>query len=231
MIDQTKPAKTTSHQEAVSRFDLKDAAEKYAGALPGTATDRREGRCIQRMLAGVSAGAEVLDLPCGTGRLLPLLCGLGYRVTAADSSGHMVDLARAFAVNQGLTMDADRFLVADALSTPFSDGAFGAVVCNRLIHHFREPEVRRAALKELRRISRGPILVSFFRDLGTDALAFRLKHLLRGSKATDRIPISLAALRADIEAAGLKIVAARGVRPLVSRQWYVLLERMPAAKP
>jgi len=215
----------TSSDEAVARFDTQAAAEKYARALPGTGTDRRERRCLTRALAGVRVGAEVLDLPCGTGRLLPLLCGLGYKVTGADSSAHMVEQARQYAALQGLPLGADRFFVANILRTPFGDAAFDAVVCNRLFHHFRESEVRRAALRELRRLSKGPIVVSFFRNLGWGAFTFHLKRWLSRSEPKDRIPIRLATFQADIEAAGLRLVRTWAVRPLVTKNWYVLLVR------
>lgn len=215
----------TSSDQAIARFDTDASARKYATALVGTSTDRRERRCIARALAAIPAGAAVLDLPSGAGRLLPLLCELGYRLTAADSSAHMIDRARRYAVSMGLKMGPERFVVTDVMRTAFADDTFEAVVCNRLFHHFSESSVRRSALRELRRICSGTILVSFFRDLGWDAFTFRLKNWLYRRKPTDRIPISLATFRQDIQAAGLSITAAIGVNPLISKQWYVVLER------
>ena len=196
-----------------------------SAALPGTDTDRRERRCLVAALAAVPAGSAVLDLPCGTGRLLGPLCGMGYQLTAADSSAHMVDLARQHADAQRLSMPAARFVVTDVMATPFADEAFDAVVCNRLFHHFRESEVRRQALRELRRIARGPIVVSFFRNLAWDAMTFHLKHFIRRRRPTDRIPINLSVFRRDVEAAGLTITQTLGVRPLISKNWYAVLRR------
>ena len=104
----------TSADRTVQRFDNPQSAHKYAASLTGTPKHERETGppmgcaisangtpkheretgCIMKLLAGLPAGANVLDLPCGTGRLLPLLVGAGFQVTAADSSGHMLDLAR-----------------------------------------------------------------------------------------------------------------------------------------
>jgi ubiquinone/menaquinone biosynthesis C-methylase UbiE len=216
----------TSDQEAIQRFDSPESAAKYAAALPGTNADRREQRALKLALAGVPAGATVLDLPSGTGRLLRLLsCVLGYNVTEADSSPHMLQLARQHATWQNLNMPAENFCVADVMKTPFADGAFDAIVCNRLFHHFREPAVRRQALVELGRISKGLIIVSFFRSPTWGALAFSLKYALRGQKPTDRIPISLSTFQADIHAAGLRIVKTISVRPVISKSCYVVLER------
>ena len=216
----------TSDQEAIRRFDSPESATKYAAALPGTNVDRREHRALRIALAGVPAGSAVLDLPSGTGRLLRLLsCSLGYKVTEADSSPHMLQLARQHATWQNLDMPPERFCVADVMKTPFADDAFDAVVCNRLFHHFREPAVRRQGLVELRRISKGPIIVSFFRSPTWGAMTFRLKYALRMRKPTDRIPISLATFQSDVHAAGLKIAQTVSVRPLISKNCYVVLER------
>ena len=124
-----------------------------------------------------------------------------------------------------LGLGDDAFRVASVFETDFADGAFDAVVCNRLFHHFPLPQARRDALRELGRICRGPIVVSFFRNLGLDALAFSMKNLLRRRKSIDRIPVNYATFRKDIASAGLVPLRTLATRPLVSRQWYVVMER------
>ncbi len=215
-----------SHRATRRRFDSQLVAARYPSFANHTRRDRREWNCIRRLLVEVPAGAQVLDLPCGTGRMTGRLARAGYSVTAADTSRHMLKLAIAAVRNDAATgRPSPRFSCCDILQTPFENDAFDAVVCNRLIHHFSEPEIRRAAFEELARICRGPIVVSFFRDFGIDAMRFRLKHALRGSVPTDRIPISLQAIRDDVRAAGLTIVSARPTRWGVSPQWYVVLAR------
>lgn len=220
----TIPPPKNSAQAAIERFDTASAAEKYARSLGGTSTHRREIRCIRKGLASVSSGAKVLDLPCGTGRLLPLLLEMGYVVTEADSSGHMIEQARAFARREKLKVERVRFLVADALKTPFADGEFDAVVCNRLFHHFSEPETRRAGFTELRRICKGPIVVSFFCNLAYDSLVFHVRNAMARKKADDRIPISRGVLAEDARQAGLAVRRFMPSRPGISRQWYAVLE-------
>jgi SAM-dependent methyltransferase len=217
----------TSAQATLDRFNTKDAAAKYARALVGTAVHRREERCIGRALSGLGAGARVLDLPCGAGRLLPLLVGSGFCVTAADSSLHMVDEAREMAARHGFA-EAVRFAEANVFATGFDDDEFDAVVCNRLFHHFSEPDVRRKAFAELGRICRGPVVVSFFCTLAIDAGTLFLRDRLRRRRPNDRIPVSLRAIRADAGAAGLLVRKVLPVRPAISRQWYVVAERRRA---
>ncbi len=137
---------------AVRRFDSRSKAAEYGRSLSGTATHRREERCVRRALGVLPPGARVLDLPCGTGRLVPLLLTMGFRVTAADRSQHMLAAARKAQAGVARRPAGLEFEFADVLDTGFPDDAFDGVLCNRLIHHFREAEARRAALRELRRI-------------------------------------------------------------------------------
>ena len=221
----TNSTTKTSRRIAIKRFGTPSAAEKYSSDLVCTATDRREQRCVRRALASVRPGARVLDLPCGTGRLLPLLVELGYKVTAADSSPHMLDRARHLAETNSLDMSNEDFLVVDVFQTGFADDAFDVVVCNRLFHHFTEPATRQRALRELRRICTGPIVVSVFCNLAYDALISRIKHILFRRAAADRIAIGFKTFAKDIHAAGLIVRAKILSRPLISRQWYVVLHR------
>lgn len=210
--------------ETKGRFGGAAAAQKYAGALGGTAAHRREERCIRKALAGLGAGARVLDIPSGTSRLLPLLREMRFQVVEADSSPHMIEQGHHYAEGRGLR-NGTEFRVEDALATRFADDAFDAVLCNRLFHHFREAEVRRRCLRELRRICRGPLIVSFFCSFSFDAVSFHLRHWLRRKAATDRIPIPLRTFVADAAAARLRVTRIRMVRPGISRQWYARLER------
>lgn len=213
----------TSADDAIQRFDTAEAAAKYRAGLTDTPSHRREMRCIQRALKDVPRGARVLDLPCGTGRLLPELTAMGFNVTAADVSPHMIDHARTFAAARGTTIPDNRYCVASVFSTPFADGEFDAVVCNRLFHHFFEPDVRQSALRELKRISRGPIIVSFFNSRSFLGCAFHARDRMRKTRARDRVPISPRMFTKDAEAAGLTVRSLWMTRPGISKQCYALL--------
>src|SRR3954469_24791217 len=82
-----------SHEAAIQRFDQEEVARKYPTRYGKSWRDRREVRSIVKALAGIPKGSHVLDLPCGTGRLLDVLLQNGYRVTCADCSQHMARLA------------------------------------------------------------------------------------------------------------------------------------------
>lgn len=206
------------HEQTRRRFDKLSTASEYPALFTNTRKDRRERRALLKALEAVPPGASVLDLPCGSGRLTSLLVERGYRVTAADSSAHMVERARQAAP----TGAGVRFDVRDVLDSGYPDGCFDAVVCHRLFHHFGEAGLRQRALGELARICRGPVIASFFNAFALDALRSRLKHALRGTRATDRIPIPLATFAADGRLAGLRVERTVAVRFGISPLWLVV---------
>ncbi len=207
------------------RFSTPQAADKYAGALDGTATHRREMRCILSALNGLPRGAKVLDLPSGTGRLMPELIERGFNLTAADVSPHMIEHTRAFLEQRSIHLADERFVVASVFETGLPEGAFDATVCNRLLHHFYEADTRRKALAELRRITRGPIVASFFNSLTFDGGMFHVRDRLRAKRANDRVPIRPGVLEADARAVGLRVERWLSSRPWISKQCYAVLAR------
>ena len=182
-------------QEIRDRFDRVEVAQQYR-ARKNILTSRnlREWRCIEKALHGVVSDATILDLPCGSGRLEPMLEARGYRVTAADSSSHMLNQAiesyLAASGNSRLPLHM-RFLQQNVMQTTFADNEFDAVICNRLLHHFPTPDLRRMALAELARISKGPVIISYFTNFAFSALRFHLKNLLTRRRPTDRGPRAL----------------------------------------
>ena len=213
-----------SHRRAISRFGDPRAAAKYAGRLDGTRKDRREKRCIGRLLDTVPAGARVLDLPCGTGRLTDFMVSRGWHVHATDSSEHMVAEARRRWQERRVADAGDLpdvgFSVEDVMETTFPDGHFDAVVCNRLFHHFVESETRVAAFQELRRITRGILVVSFFNSFSLDALYQRFQDVVKRRQRNDRLPIPLHRLTAEAAEADLILDRGLATRWGVSQQYY-----------
>jgi SAM-dependent methyltransferase len=206
-----------SHAAAQRKFDSAAMAATYRRKFVGSPKDLAEKRCISRALEGVPAQSLVLDLPCGTGRITTFLLDRGWRVEACDYSDHMIAQAReAAAGREGVS-----FSRQDVMSTTFPDASFDAVVSNRLFHHFTEADTRRRALRELARVARGPVVVSFFCTVALSALKFRLGNALRGIRPTDRVPIPLRTFREDLEASGLSVIEVLPVRYGISPQTYV----------
>ncbi|GAA1400180.1 hypothetical protein GCM10009639_40860 [Kitasatospora putterlickiae] len=101
---------------------------------------------VERLLdvAGVGAGARVLDAGTGAGAVAVAACARGAKVSAVDAEPGMVELARQAA-------PAADVQVAALPELPFADGEFDAVVGNFVLNHVGRP---RQALAELRRVTR-----------------------------------------------------------------------------
>lgn len=216
-----------SHRLAQMRFSQPQVAAQYPSAYGTKRQDRRESSTILQALRYIPARAEVLDLPCGTGRLTRLLSEQRYRVTGADVSAEMVARARANYRDWKSPTKARapevRFEVCDVMATQFDTDRFDAIICNRLFHHFTEAATRQSALTELNRISKGPIIVSFFNSFALDAARFWVKHACRRTRPLDRIPISLETFRRDIAASGLRVSAKIAKHWGISPMWYLVL--------
>ena len=213
--------KLNSAEDALQRFSTPEAAEKYNQALVGTKKHTREMKALDLAIRDIPRGSRVLDFPCGTGRLYTLLQDRGFEVTAVDSSYHMAATARRNRKGPGI--QGPGFAVSDVLKTAFCNDAFDAVICNRLFHHFYEAEIRRKALSELARISKGPVILSYYSTHCLDAFTFKFKNGLRGQNPTDRVPISPSVLAEDSKSAGLAVVREIPSRSIVSMQTYAVL--------
>jgi len=110
-------------------------------------------RIAADVAAVVPAGARVLEVGCGPGRLsIRLAREHGLDVTGLDLDPAMIERARANAERPG---DGDErrpsFVVGDVASLAFPDGSFDLVVSTLSMHHWADPA---AGLAELGRVLR-----------------------------------------------------------------------------
>lgn len=212
------------------RFNDKTVAASYVIKKNhlDSSKNRREIRCIERALERLPAGASVLDIPCGSGRLEPMLTAKGFKVIAADYSEPMLEQARQAYRRHPSFLEAENdadvsFDKQDVLKTSYESNAFDAIVCNRLLHHYPQAELRREVFAELARISRGVIIVSYYSNFALSSLKFHLVNFVRRRTAMDRIPIWFSTFQRDFETVGLRCVATYPVRYGVSPQTYLKL--------
>ncbi len=89
------------------------------------------------------SGEKVLDLGCGNGRFSQYLEESDY--VGVDFSDKMIEEAKA-------RFPKEKFLVADALSLPFSENSFHKVYSIALIHHVPCDDYRLQVFKEIKRV-------------------------------------------------------------------------------
>jgi ubiquinone/menaquinone biosynthesis C-methylase UbiE len=171
-------------------------------------------RRIRQALHDVPRGAAVLDAPCGTGILNDVLASLGVRVTSLDISTAMLAVAAS-------REDTRACVRADLERLPFPSGAFDAVVCNRFLMHVPS-EGRPAVLRELGRVSRGPLVVTVCHPYTLKTFGRAVRRAL-GLRAKHHERIGMAQIRREAKAAGLRLERVTAVTPLLSEVWVVVL--------
>jgi ubiquinone/menaquinone biosynthesis C-methylase UbiE len=164
---------------------------KYERSLARRLSNRRELAVVRRALERAGASGRLLDCPCGAGRLTPTLLGVAEHVTAADVSAAMVAEAKDALAPVAAQGRVD-FVVAPAQSLPFPDGAFDTAVCHRLIHHMPDAAERAGVFRELARVARRRVVLSFS-DASTTKARLRAWRGITGRGRTMMRPEELAA--------------------------------------
>ncbi len=124
------------------------------------------GPCARILIqaADPKPGEHVLDVGCGTGivaREVASRLGAPGAVTAVDLSANMLDVARAAAAREDLTIE---WREGNAEQLPFPDGAFDLVLCQFALMFVTD---KAAALSEMRRgvTESGRVLISVWQGL------------------------------------------------------------------
>ena len=137
-------------------------ATKYSGATAAEYERNRVGQkwnaeheAIAEVLKCVPTDSTVLDVPVGTGRLLPYFKMRDFDITGVDISPDMLTQAKIAAKAIGVPV---QFVQADVRSVPFEQDSFDLVVCIRFLNLLDERGLE-LVLSELARLSRHRLLV------------------------------------------------------------------------
>ena len=200
-----------------TKYD-RSRAEAYSRRSPGR--NREEAAVLARVLDGLPPGRDILDVPCGTGRIAAILLDRGYRVFCGDLSPHMLEHAAALRGSGAIPFRGD------LLRLPLAAGSFDHAFCIRLLHHIPGPEVRRSMLRELARVTRGKVVVTFFHPVSFHNLERWVLRLLTGRKSP-RVSFTAATLDRDAAAAGLRVERTAAVSAYRKDLWFAVLGKGP----
>ncbi len=212
----------TCFLRAQQKFGSELASVQYPDGYRDDLKGRLERRAVLRMITAFPSGGHILDCPCGTGRVMRLLLERNLRVTAADCSAHMVSRCRENMTARFPTLsNRMNFCVEDVMGTTFADRSFDGVICNRLLHHYEDRETRIRVLRELARVSRGLVIVSFTDARSVSGLRKRLWAGITGQSYRPSRTPTRAQMAHEFAEAGLTCVKSTGVLRGLSRMSYM----------
>lgn len=218
------PSSKLRYSENLRRADRAASYNtKYERELHKRISDRREKRLLERILRTVGHQERLLDVPCGAGRLSPVLARFADRVFEVDYSHEILKLCRANAPRGNYT---PLLANATALCLPFGDQAFDLVASIRLSHHLPRIEDRLAHARELCRVSRRFVLLTFF---GTESIKNRLRSARRllGSRKRGKFTLHHRDIAAVAGECGFRLRGSWALAPFFSGHYFVVLERTP----
>jgi SAM-dependent methyltransferase len=168
-----------SNRDAPEDADIETSSEDYARRFSGSVGEwflHVQAHTTLDLLRELPAGASVLDVGGGHAQLTGPLLAMGFDVVVAGSDQSCAGRLAPWRQNQKL-----RFEVVDLGALPYSDQAFDAVLCFRLLPH---SVAWTRLVSELCRVARRSVLVDYPSVRSVNVLAdrlFRLKHLIEGN--------------------------------------------------
>jgi len=196
-----------------------DAAEKYQVRKEGK--NRAEMRLVDKAFAFIPKDARVLDVPCGGGRVTIHLSKRGYRVSSGDLSDAMLAIAREAVARADLKCEVER---QDIEKLSYPDQAFEAIISFRLFHHFPNVEIRQRAVKELCRVAKYWVAISYFSPASVTSIKRKLRAAM-GGRRSEKHPTSLAEVKGYFEKCGFRLVKDFAQLPLVHTLHLALFQR------
>lgn len=217
-----------AYERAKTHYRSVEVAEGYDSwryeSARGRRRNRRDLAAVDKALAEAARrGSPIgtgLDLPCGTGRLVPLLRDRRITTVGADISLEMMRVARR-KLGPPLPL-----VQCNAEHLPHRDGAFDGVFAIRFLFHL-DAGARPRILRELARVSRRWLVLDARHQYNLRSVAWRLAHRL-GLRKEVPFRFSRARLSEELAVSGWKLVAIFPSRRYVgffSDKWIALAEK------
>jgi len=203
-------------KEEVEKYERK----RYKG-LDQKLIDWREKRIIGKILKTISTkNFSILDIPCGYGRFIKIFKKKGAKIICSDLSFSMILRAR----NRNPSFENFYFVSNLKEGIPLKSATIDCVFCFRFFHHLHEIEERKKVLRELARVSRKWIIISFYKINKIHLIQRKIRKKLM-KKKTEIKMISLKDLSFETYQIGLEIIKIFPILKGIHSQHIVLLKK------
>jgi ubiquinone/menaquinone biosynthesis C-methylase UbiE len=177
--------------------------DKRFSSISGRLSDCLDKFALRRSLSSLPKTANILDMPCGTGRISHYLVTHGYEnITCADISSDMTNVASSLLK----PFQNIEFYNTDAENTPFDDASYDVILAIRFMGHLPR-DTRVNVLKEMGRICKGSIIIEY---PITNPFARHIKKLFKSLTVKNVLPtkwiwhyLSMAEAKQEVSDAGL----------------------------
>ena len=209
-------------RRVIEKYQSKAGADSYNVKYEEEAikrlSDKRERKLLQRIFGVVGSHDRVLDLPSGTGRLFRTIQPFGRRWVETDVSREMLKLAR-----ENLAEWKPHLVQASAFHIPYKTGSFDCVFSARLTHHIPESAERDRFIRELGRVSRDWVVMTFFHTWSVKNILRRIRRLW--NRKRPKITMTTGELRDVARTAGLELIQTFPLARLFSGHHYAILRK------
>lgn len=148
-------------------------SDRYSKRARGRRLNRKDKTFAQKLFRMVGSGAHIVDVPCGCGRFFEIF-SKAAKLTMVDYSESMLKVAEE---RYGIPENV-RMMQGDIASLPLCENSADLCFCMRFFHHLDNDKVTLKVLKELSRVSRKYVALSFY---NRNCLRYYRKKL-RGKK-------------------------------------------------
>lgn len=148
-------------------------------------THKKESKIVDRFFKKIGNVSSILDVPCGAGRFQKQLLQYVDNLTEMDYSHLMAAKAKANMSEKFSEeiLHKTKFVSGSIFQIPFPDKSFDLVFSMRIYHHFRTEDDRVNILKELKRVTKDWIILSFYNAFSYQHLRRIIKCKLKKNKA------------------------------------------------
>jgi len=123
--------------------------------------NKKEHKILKKIFGFIEGkNISILDVPCGYGRFSELLLKRSSNLTSADISFPMVLATKRYSP---FTNSHHHFLVGDIKHLPLKENSFDCIITIRLFQHILNSSIRCQILKELHRVAKKIVIISFYR--------------------------------------------------------------------
>lgn len=218
MIENGKKAKKAIPSNPMSPPDgtLNYEKRRYAH-LDQKIVNSIEHRIVKKLLQKANiSDSSILNSPCGYGRFTHLFELFNLNITYFDIHPKMVTRCRDRYNNSG------HFFINGSIRTlPFKTNSFDIVINIRFFHHYFEQEDRLLMLRELQRVTKRYVLLTYYNNTIVHKIIKRLND-----KGNRIIMHKKKDFYKELLSVGLKPIIEKAPLPFLHAQRFLLLEKI-----